>query len=153
VSLLCALPTSYDLHSQSPCVDQFKEVCDHHSSYCRDVCSYYQTFDHDVNSYPYYDIYDELYAKLNRMIETMNEQHMQFVSEMIECGLLHETYLSLPFPRLESSLYDDCESSLPLESNVVDDTPLTDLEEVFDPPLTFVPFVGILFYHTYGHWC
>ena len=40
---------------------------------------------------------------------------------MNEFGLLHETDPSLPFSRLEASLYDDCESSLPLESNVVDD--------------------------------
>jgi len=58
---------------------------------------------------------------LNGMIETMNEQYEHFASEMSEYGLLHEIDLSLPFPRLESTLYDDCESSLPLESNVVDD--------------------------------
>jgi len=34
----------YDLHAQSPCVDQFRDVCDHHSSYPLDVCSYYQSF-------------------------------------------------------------------------------------------------------------
>ena len=43
---------------------------------------------------------------------------------------------------LESSLYDDYESSVPLESNVVDDAPLTELEEVFDhPPLTSLPLI------------
>jgi len=31
--------------------------------------------------------------------------------------------------------------SLPIESNVVDDADLTDLEEVFDPPSTSLPFV------------
>jgi len=65
-----------------------------------------------------------------------------FVSEMREFGLLHETDLSLPISRLESSLYDDYKSSLPLESNIVDDAPLTDLEEVFDPPLTYSPLVA-----------
>jgi len=55
---------------------------------------------------------------------------------------LHETDFSLPFPRLEASLYDDCESFLPLESNVVDDTPSIDLEEVFDPPSTTLQFVA-----------
>ena len=49
-------------------------------SYALDVCSYCQSFDHDVNSYPYYDISDESYAKLNAMIETMNERHEHFVS-------------------------------------------------------------------------
>ena len=65
------------------------------------------------------------------MIATMNERHEHFVSEMREFGLLYETDPSLPIPRLESSLYNDYESSLPLESNIVDDAPLTDLEEVF----------------------
>jgi len=55
---------------------------------------------------------------------------------MSEFGLFRKTDPSLPIPRLESSLYDDYEFSLPLESNVVDDTPLTNLEEVFDPPVT-----------------
>ena len=40
---------------------------------------------------------------------------------------------------LDSSLYDDYESSLPLESNVFDDAPLIDLEDVFDPPLASLP--------------
>ena len=31
------------------------------------------SFDHDVNSCPYYDIFDQSYAKLDAMIETMNE--------------------------------------------------------------------------------
>jgi len=51
---------------------------------------------------------------------------------MRECGLLHAIDPSLPFSWLDASLYDDCESSLHLESNVVDDASLTDLEEVFD---------------------
>ena len=61
---------------------------------------------------------------------------------MREFSLLHETDPSLPIPRLESSLYDAYESSLPLESNIVDDAPLTDLEEVFDPPLTYSSLVA-----------
>jgi len=116
-------------------------MCDHHSSYPHVVCSYCQSFDYSVNSCPYYDISDECYAILNAMIETMNEQHTHFDTEMRECGLLHETDPSLSFPRLEASLYDDCESFLPLESDVVDDATLTDLEEVFDPPLTSFSFV------------
>jgi len=76
------------------------------------------------------------------MIETMIERHEHFVSEMREFGLLHETDRSLPISRLESSLYDDYESSLPLESNVDDDAPLTDLAEVFEPPLTYSPLVA-----------
>jgi len=73
-----------------------------YSSYPLDTCSYCQSFDHDVNSCPYYDISNESYAKLVAMVETMNEQHECFVSEMREFGLLHETDPSLPIPRLES---------------------------------------------------
>jgi len=54
-----------------------------------------------------------------------------FVIEMREFHLLHDTDPSLPFPRLEASLYVDCDFSLPLESTLVDDAPLTDLEEVW----------------------
>jgi len=54
------------------------------------------------------------------MIETMNERLEHFVSEMREFDLLSETDPNLPFPRLEASLYDDCESFVPQESNVVD---------------------------------
>ena len=64
----------------------------------------------------------------------MNEQNKHFVSEMTECDILHETISSLPFPILEGSLCDDCESSLPLRFDFFDNAPLTNLEEVFDPP-------------------
>ena len=125
VSLCMPSPPPYDLHAQSPCVNQFRDAYDQDSSYPHDVCSFCQYFDLDVNSYHYYDISDESYARLNAIIETMNEQHEHFVSEIREFGLLHETDPTLPIPRLESSLYDDYESSLPLESNIVDDAPLT----------------------------
>ena len=93
-----------------------------------------------MNSCPCYDISGESYARLNAIIETMNEQHEHF--EKREFGLLRETDPSLPVPKLECNLYDDYESCLPLESNFVDDAPLTDLEEVFDPPLTSSPLVA-----------
>jgi len=69
-----------------------------------------------VKSCPYCDVSSEAYARLNAMIETANEQHEHLLSEMRECGLLYEID-----PRLEASHHEDCESSLPLESNVVDD--------------------------------
>ena len=53
-------------------------------------------------------------------------------------------YLSLNL-RLVSNGY---ESFLPLESNVVDDTPLIELEEVFDAPLTSSSFVALSFSST-----
>ena len=84
-------PPPYDLHAQSPCVDQFGDGCDHHSSYPLDICSHCQSFDHNVNSCPYYDVSDEAHARLNAMIETMNERHEHFVCEMREFGLLYET--------------------------------------------------------------
>jgi len=65
-----------------------------------------------------------------------------FVSEMREFGFFYETNPSLPISRLDSSLYDDYESSLPLESNIGDDAPFTDLEKVFDPPLIYSPLVA-----------
>jgi len=64
---------------------------------------------------------------------------------MKEFGLLYKTDPSLPFLRFKASLYDNCESFLPLESNIVDNAPLTDLEEEFDPPLTSLSFVAPFF--------
>jgi len=43
----------YDLHAQSPRVDQCRDVYDHYSYDPHDVCSYCQSFNHDVNSCPY----------------------------------------------------------------------------------------------------
>jgi len=87
-------------------------------------------------------MFNDSCARLNCLMETMKEQQEHFVSETRKFGLLHETYPSLPIPRLESSLYDDYGSSLPLESNVVDDAPFPNLEEVFDPPLTSLSLVA-----------
>ena len=39
-SFMFPSPPLYDLHAQSPCVDQFRDVCDHYPSYPHDVCSY-----------------------------------------------------------------------------------------------------------------
>ena len=130
-SFECPSPSSYDFHAYSPL-----------------VCSYCSSFDHDVNSYPYFDVLDECYARLDAMIGTMNEQHERFVSRMRECGLLHEIDFSLPFPRLKAHLCDDCESFLPLESDVNDDVALTDLGKGFDPPLTPLTFVAPSFFST-----
>ena len=87
-------------------------------------------------------VFNDSCARLDVLVETFKEQQDHFVSEMREFSLLHETDPSLPIPRLKSSLYDHYESSLPLESNIVDDAPLTDLEEVFDPPLTYLRLVA-----------
>ena len=101
-----------------------------------------------MNFYPYYHVTDEAYARLNAIIEIMNERHEHVVSEMREFGLLHGTDPSLPIPRIESSLYDDSKFFLPLKSNVVDDAPLTDLEELFDPLSTSLPFLAPSFSST-----
>ena len=57
-----------------------------------------------MNSCSYYDVSDEAYARLHAMIETMNERHEHFLSEIMEFGLLHETDPRLPIPMLESSV-------------------------------------------------
>jgi len=134
-------PPPYDFHAQSPCTDQFRDACDHCSSSPLDACSYCQSFDHDVNSCSSYDMFNDSCGRLNILMETMKEQKDHFVSEMREFSLLHEIDPSLPIPRAESNLHDDYASCLPLESNIVDGAPLTDLKEVFDPGLTFSPLV------------
>ena len=88
------------------------------------MCSYCQSFDHDMNFCPYYVISNEWYAKLNAVIETMNEQHECFVGKVREYDLLHENNPSPSSPRLEVSLFDDYESSLPLEPNFMINSPL-----------------------------
>ena len=98
-----------------------------------------------MNSCLYYDVPDESCARLNAMIETMNEQHTHFVNEMWEFGLLHETVPSLLSSRLEASLFDDCESSFPLEFDFIHDTHLTNLKEEFGPPVTSSPLVAYPF--------
>ena len=141
-SFTCPSLPPYDFHAQSPCVDQFRDACDHYSSSPLDACSYCPSFDHDVNSCPSYDMFNDSCARLNVQMEIMKEQQDHFVSEMREFSLLHEIDPSPPIPWLESILHDDYASSLPLESNIIDDAPLTDLEEVFDPPLIYSPLVA-----------
>ena len=88
----------YDLQAQSSCVDQFRKVCDHHSSSPHALCSYCQSFDHDVNSSTYYDVFDESYARHNPVIKTTNAPHTHFVSEMrevVSCMRQTLVYLSL----------------------------------------------------------
>jgi len=101
-----------------------------------------------VNSCPYHDVSDECYTRLDAMIGKMNEEHEHFASMMRECDSVHETDLSLPCLRLEARFYDDYKSSLPLDSNVVNDAALTNLGEVFDPPLTPLTFVAPSFSST-----
>ena len=120
VRLLGAFPTSYNLHTQPRYVDQLRDPYCYHLYYSHLVHSYCQYFDLDVNySCPCYDIFDECYARLNSIIETMNERHECFVSEIKKSGILCETNPSLPSPRIEVMFYDDYESSFPLESNFV----------------------------------
>jgi len=68
-----------------------------------------------------------VHSKLNIIIETMNERHECFVSEMTECGVFHEIDPSLSSPIVEVNLYDDYESSPPLEPNCNVHTPFTGL--------------------------
>ena len=64
-----------------------------------------------MNSCPTYDVSDAAYARFNAVMETMNEQLEHFVSWMREFDLLSEIGRSLHFPGLETSLYDDYDSS------------------------------------------
>ena len=91
------------------------------------MCSYCQSLEHDLNSCPYYDISDACDARLNTVIETMNERHECFVGKMRECDLLHVTDLSPSSPRLTVSLNDVYASSLPLELDFMVDSPSTNL--------------------------
>ena len=52
-----------------------------------------------------------------------------------------ETDPSLHFLKPKASLYDNYDSSLPLDSSFVDDTSLINLEEVFKPPVVALTFV------------
>jgi len=94
--------------------DDARDSYHHYSYYPYVLFSFCQSFDHDVHSCPYYDISYECHARLSVMIGKIHEQHMRFVSEMRECGLLHGTDPNLASTRLEVSLYEDYESSLPL---------------------------------------
>ena len=92
------------------------------------MCSYCQSFDHCENSCLYYDVFNELYARLNAIIKTMNEQYKHFVSEMRKFDPLYLIDPSIFFSRFEASLYNDYEFFLFLESNFVDDASSIDLE-------------------------
>ena len=110
-------------------------MCPSHTSYDFQaysllMCSSCNSFDHGANSYRY-DIYADCYVNLTAVIETMKEQHECFVSKMREYGLLQKTNPSPSSPRLEVSLYDNYESSLPLEDVI-------DLSFVA-PPLSSIP--------------
>ena len=106
-------PPPHDFHDQSPCADQIRDACDHYSFSPLDACSYCQSFDHDVNSYPSYDVLNDLCDRLTILMETIKEEQDQFVSKMGEFSLLQAIDPGLPIPRLESNLHDDYASSLP----------------------------------------
>jgi len=83
------------------------------------------------------------------MIETINEQQIEFANKIREYDLSHETGLRFSTPRLDVNFWDDGASFPLLESG---------LEEVLDPPLTTVPFVGYLglfchWWHAYVYMC
>jgi len=67
------------------------------------------------------------------MIETINEQQIEFVKKIREYDLSHETDLKFSSPRLDVNFCDDSASFHPLESG---------LEEVIDPPLITLSFVA-----------
>jgi len=73
------------------------------------------------------------------MIETINEQQIEFANKIREYDPSPETDLSSSFPKLDVNLYDDGASFPPLESG---------LEEVLDPPLTTLLTVAPSFPNT-----
>ena len=78
-SFVCPSPPSYDLHAQSLCADQARDVCDSPfflSSWCVLLLP---IFDHDVTSYSYHYVSYKSYAKINVVLKTMNEQLTYFV--------------------------------------------------------------------------
>jgi len=78
------------------------------------------------------------------MIGTLIERQKHFVSEVRKYGLLYKIDPSLPFLTLTAGLYDAFYSSLLVELDFVFDTPLTDLEEAINLPLTSLPFFSII---------
>jgi len=104
--------------------------------YAPSLCITCHCFDHDNTSCPYY-ISDEGFTQLSSMIETINEQQIEFANKMGEYDLSHETDLRFSSHRLDVNFCDDGASFPPLESG---------LEEVVDPPLitpvTTLPFVA-----------
>ena len=72
-------PIPYGLHAQSLNVDRFRDLYHHQSSFVHVAFSHCQSFDYDGNLCPYYDIFDEFYARLDVMIEIMNEQYKHFL--------------------------------------------------------------------------
>jgi len=67
------------------------------------------------------------------MIETMNEQQIEFANKMQEYDLSLETDYRFSSPRLDVNFCDDDASFPPLESGP---------EEVLDHPLSTLPFVA-----------
>lgn len=128
----------------------FPDFHDLHACVAPIVCCYCQSCDHEVNSCP------EFYANLEYMLEKRSSEltklaNMIEIVEEQQCRLAymireyneHKTNLSLGSPILTICPYEDCESSLPSESDLHDDIPLTNQKEVVDSPSTLSTFAHI----------
>jgi len=93
--------------------------------YAPPMCENHHCSDHESNSCHCY-ISDEGFAKLDSMIETMNEQQIEFANKIREYDLSHETDLRFSSHRLDVNMCDDGASFHPLECG---------LEEILDPSL------------------
>jgi len=102
------------------------------------MCEIFHYFDHDSNYCPYY-IFDEGFARLSNMIETMNEQQIEFANKIQEYDLSPEPDLSSSSPRPDVNLCDDSTSFPPIESG---------LDEVLNPPLTTLLTVALSYPNT-----
>jgi len=85
--------------------------------YVPPLCETCHCPDHDSTSCPYYIFY-EGFNRLSSMIETINEQQIEFVKKMWEYDLSHETDLRFSSPRLDVNFCDDSGSFHPLESGL-----------------------------------
>jgi len=82
-------------------------------SYNLPPCEIYHCSDYNNNSCPYYVSADG-FARLTSMIETTNEEQIEFANKMREYDWLYETDLTFSSLRLDVNLCDDGASFLAL---------------------------------------
>ena len=85
------------------------------STYAPTVCEIYHCSNHDSTYCPYY-IFDDGFARLSSMIETMNKQQVEFANKIREYDLSNEIDHRFSSPRLNVYLSDDGASYPHVES-------------------------------------
>jgi len=61
-SFRCPSTSPYGIHTQSPCVDQRRDLPHHYPYYPHVMCSYCRSFDHDVTHCTCYDVSNESFV-------------------------------------------------------------------------------------------